>query len=238
MWPEFWIVTTGYFWYRKNMRLGPKYIRCSKLGLSHFRTFAARGNHSGFSLLELLIVIALVLILTTMYWGGNAGKSKQKALKAACQQNLQKIHLAMEVYANDQGSRFPATTNATTSEQPLDLLVPRYNSDTAVFTCPGSKDKPVPAGDSLVKHKISYAYYQGRRSAEANEVLITDHQVDTQSKSIGQAVFSISGAAPGNNHGKAGGNFLFCDGHVESGGPNTPFSLVLTQSVVLLNPKP
>jgi prepilin-type N-terminal cleavage/methylation domain-containing protein/prepilin-type processing-associated H-X9-DG protein len=220
------------------MRLGPKYIRRSKLGLSHFRTFAARGNHPGFSLLEMLIVIALLLILTTMYWGGNAGKNKQKALKAACKQNLQKIHLDMEVYANDQGSKFPATTNATSSEQPLDLLVPRYNSDTAVFTCPGSKDKPVPAGDSLVKHKISYAYYQGRRSGEPNEVLVTDHQVDTLSKSIGQAVFSTSGAAPGNNHGKAGGNFLFCDGHVESGGPNTPFSLVLTQGVVLLNPKP
>src|SRR5882762_6508415 len=121
MWPEFRIVTTLYLKYKKNMRLGPKYIRRSKLGLSHFRTFAARGNHPGFSLLEMLIVIALLLILTTMYWGGNAGKNKQKALKASCQQNLQKIHLAMEVYANDQGSKFPATTNATSSEQPLDL---------------------------------------------------------------------------------------------------------------------
>ncbi len=194
-------------------------------------------TRSGFSLLELLIVLAIILIITTMYWGGNSS-SKQKGFQAACTKNLQKIYMAMEIYATDQGGRFPATNNAQTSEQPLALLVPRCTSETSIFTCPGSKDSEVPAGESLAKHKISYAYFMGRRSTDSAEGLLTDRQVNTQSKLIGQPLFSADGKPPGNNHGKVGGNLLFCDGHVEGSGANTPFSLVLTQGVVLLNPKP
>ena len=40
------------------------------------------------------------------------------------------------------------------------------------------------------------------------------------------------------NHGSDGGNFLFCDGSVQAGGPQLAFSLPATQGVVLLNPKP
>jgi hypothetical protein len=64
---------------------------------------------------------------------------KQKALKAACQQNLQKIYLAAEIYAKDSAGRFPVVASARTSEEPLNLLVPRYTSDTSVFICPGAK---------------------------------------------------------------------------------------------------
>jgi prepilin-type processing-associated H-X9-DG protein len=190
-----------------------------------------------FALLELLVVVGIVLLLMTMYWGGNSG-GKQKALKAACQQNLQKIYLAAEIYAKDSAGKFPVAANARTSEEPLNLLVPRYTSDTSVFICPGSKDDLLPAGEPLLKHKISYAYYQGRDASQNNEVLLSDRQLDTQSKAVGQQIFSATGKGLASNHGKSGGNFLFCDGRVEPSAAVAPFSLVLTQGVVLLNPKP
>jgi hypothetical protein len=129
-------------------------------------------------------------------------------------------------------------TNARSSEEPLDLLVPRYSSDTAIFICPGSKDSALPAGESLRRGRISYAYYMGRTPAEAQNVLLSDKQVNTQAKDPGQQVFSENGKPPGNNHHKYGGNLLFCDGDMKSSPPVAAVALPLGTNVVLLNPKP
>jgi len=193
-------------------------------------------SNSAFSLLELLVVVALIIILTTLYWGGSSSAARQKAMQAECENNLQKTYIALEVFANEHQLKFPEKTGARVSAEALDELVPRYTSDTSVFTCPVSKDRPVPAGQGLRNHSISYAYYMGRRSTDVAEPLMSDRQVDAQSKVVGQTVFSATGKPPGNNHGKDGGNFLFCDGHVQRSGANAAFSLVLTQGVVLLNP--
>ena len=168
----------------------------------------------GFSLIELLIVVALMLILTTLFWSsGSAGR--QQKLLTECQANLQKIHVALEIYANEHAGRFPEAANARTSGSVLAGLVPHYTVDTAVFICPGSRDGALPAGEPFPDRKISYSYYMGRRAANAQEILMSDAQVDTGPKLAGEFVFSSSGKPPGNNHGKHGGNFLFCDGHAE-----------------------
>jgi len=189
-----------------------------------------------FSLIELLISVAIILILTTMYWGGNSA-SRQHKLQLTCQKNLEKIYMAMEIYANDHGSKFSELRGATTSDEPLDLLVPRYTSDTSIFVCPGSKASAPPSGASIRGRKISYAYYMGRYSTNSQEVLLSDKQVDTAAKAAGQLAFSASGKAPGNNHREYGGNFLFTDGHAELSPAHVPFAIGLNQGVVLLNPK-
>ena len=191
----------------------------------------------GFSLIELLVVVALIVLLTTLYWGSNSGGRQKKAL-ASCQDNLQKTYIALEIFAKDHDSKFPETPGARTAEEPLDLLVPRYTSDTSILICPGSKDDPLPSGESLRKWKISYAYYLGRRLSDNAEPLMSDRQVDSLSKVSGQAAFSSTGKAPGNNHDKSGGNVLFSDGHVQRTGPNAAFPLALSSGVTLLNPKP
>ena len=193
-------------------------------------------RRAGFSLLELLVVAALLLILTTLYWRSGAD-NRQKAVLASCQNNLQKIHIAMEIFANDHAGKFPSSPGARTAEETLDALVPRYTADTSFLICPGSKDSPLPSGESFRQRRISYAYYMGRRLADAQEPLSSVRQIDNQSKVPGQQVFSITGKPPGNNHDKRGGNVLFCDGHVQRTPAAAAFSLVLTQGVVLLNPK-
>jgi len=189
-----------------------------------------------FSLIELLITVAIILVLTTMYWGSNS-PSRQRQLQAACQKNLQTMFISLQIYANDHSSRFPEIAGANSSEQPLDLLVPRYTADTSVFICPASKNSALPPAESILKRKISYAYFMGRRNNDSQDLLMSDRLIDTQPKNVGQDIFSTTGKPPGNNHGKTGGNLLFCDGHTEGSPPRAPFSLVLTQSVVLLNPR-
>ena len=225
------------------MKGGPKLAGCVAENSPRFRFSTKRRlnregaalQHIAFSLIELLVVVALILVLTTLYWGSGSG-NRQKTLQASCQNNLQKIHIAMEIFANDHAGKFPEAPGARTAEEPLDALVPRYTSDTAVFICPASKDTPLPSGESFRQRKISYAYYMGRRLTDTQEPLLSDRQVDTLSKAAGQQVFSSTGKPPGNNHDKSGGNFLFCDGHVQQTPPNAAFSLMLTQGVVLLNP--
>ncbi len=192
---------------------------------------------AGFSLLELFIVLALMIIMTLMLFGFGSA-SHQRSQKKLCADNLQKIYLAMQIYANDFGGRLPQKTNAMTSEPVLDELVPRYTADTSIFICPGGRDPEIPSGEPLVKHHISYAYYMGRRLDPPRNVLMSDRQVNTKPKAAGEFAFSANGEPPGNNHYKYGGNFLFCDGDVQSSPPRLTFSLPAAPGIVLLNPKP
>lgn len=194
-----------------------------------------RSARFGFSLLELLITVAIILILTTLYFGPNTS-NRQTALKRSCQKNLEKIYVSLEIYANEHAAKFPYAVGARTSEEALDVLVPKYTSDTSAFICPGSSDSALPSGESFRSRKISYAYYMGRFATNGQQVLMSDRQVDTQPKAQGQPVFSTSGKAPGANHRKFGGNFLFCDGHCEMSPALAPFAIGLTNGEILLNP--
>ena len=217
-----------------------------KIPLQNWRRFAEGGpagrwhsieRRGGFSLLEMLIVLALILIMSVMLYGSGS-RSYQQKQKLACQKNLLNLHIALQLFANDHEGSFPVAPGARTAEDPLALLVPRYTVDTRSFTCPGSKDSPIPPGGSFSRHKISYAYMMGRRSADAQELLMTDKQVNTDPKGPGQLLFSSNGKPPGNNHHKFGGNYLFVDGHVEMGSATASFPIAWPQGVELLNPKP
>ena len=191
---------------------------------------------SAFSLLELLLVVVILMIVMSLYWGGGSA-NQQRAKQKVCQKNLQKLFIAMQIYAQDQHDRFPVVPAAKTSEEALDLLVPKYTADTTVFICPGSSDSDLASGESIRKRTISYAYYMGRRPTDGQEALMSDRQVDTLPKSAGQNVFSTNGKPPGNNHGKYGGVFLFCDGTAQLVPAAVPFNINQPTGVALLNPR-
>jgi prepilin-type N-terminal cleavage/methylation domain-containing protein len=201
------------------------------------RRRATRCRAGGFSLIELVIVLAIILVLYAMYFGYGSGQN-QVQQKKKCSVNLQKIYVAMQIYANDTAGRFPVVSTARTAEEALAVLVPRYAADTAIFVCPGSQDSPLPPGDSLTKGRISYAYYMGHSVSNPPAVLLSDRQVNSLAKAAGQDVFSATGKVPGNNHHKYGGNLLACDGSVSSSAAVAAFPLPLPTNVVLLNPKP
>ena len=193
-------------------------------------------NREGFSLIELLVVVAILMILTTMYWGGGK-KSQQKKAQESCLQNLQKLYISLQIYCNENNGRFPVKAGSATSEEPLDLLVPKFTVDTSLFICPASKDQPIASGESLLKGKISYAYFMGRSLTDASDPLVCDQLVDNSPKQPGQDAFSRHGKPPGNNHGKDGGNFLFCDGRTQDVPARIPFALVPPAGGALLIPR-
>jgi prepilin-type N-terminal cleavage/methylation domain-containing protein len=215
--------TGGFLGYKTFMK-EPRQLQCPST------------NNAAFSLIELLVVLAVVLVLTTMYW--NHGPSKRDIDLGSCRQNLEKIYLAMQIYTHDNGDKYPVSTNAVTSEDALALLVPHYTSDTAIFICPAIGQSSLPSDKTFREWKISYAYYMGWHGSDSDKVLMSDEQINTSSKSKGSTVFSETGRAPGNNHGKGGGNFMMGDGSVVSSTGNAPFYLSVTPPIVLLNPKP
>ena len=145
----------------------------------------------------------------------------------------------MSLYAGDHAAAYPALRDASSSEAPLSLLVPRSTTETAMFICPGSKDKALPEGEPFAERRVSYAYYMGwSTNQSAGAALLSDWQINTLAKAIGQPLFSADGKAPANNHGKDGGNILLGSGEVESSGPAASRDLPLAPGVTLLNPKP
>lgn len=202
-----------------------------------FMTSHGPGKAAAFTLIELLIVVALMAVLYVMCFSFGS-EVHQKTQKERCADNLQKTFLAMQIYDNDFG-KFPLNTNAQTSEEALNALVPRYSSDTSIFICPGGRDPAIPQGAPLDNYKISYAYYMGRdTNSAAGDFLMSDRQINTSSKNTGDQAFSLNGKPPGNNHHKYGGNVLFCDGSVQATDPKLTFSLAFSNGIVLLNPKP
>jgi prepilin-type N-terminal cleavage/methylation domain-containing protein/prepilin-type processing-associated H-X9-DG protein len=223
------------------MNCGQKPFRCSLRGFRNLQLREAglgprNSRASAFSLIELLAVAAILLILTTLYWGGTNKTSKAQQKQAACADNLAKLFIGMQIYANDNHGKFPTVASPRNPAEPLSLLVPKYTADTSMFICAGSGDAPPSSSQSLTNAKISYAYYMGQTGTDGSTPLITDAQVNTGPKQKGQPLFSSTGKPPGNNHQNLGGNIMFCDGHVDQSAPTSAFSLVTTQGVLLLNP--
>ena len=192
-------------------------------------------NTAAFSLLELLLVATIMIILYVLTMGQFSTSARRKEM-AACRSNLQKIYLALNLYRDDNGA-YPIAQGATSPSAPLSLLIPKSTTTTEIFICPGSSDKPLPESERFADHRISYAYYMGRRTNDdPGEIIMSDWQIDNAPKKAGQLVFSFDGKKPGNNHDDTGGNLLFLDGSVVASRPKTSRDLPFQSPVVLLNP--
>ncbi|MDB6056546.1 MAG: hypothetical protein JWO95_390 [Verrucomicrobiales bacterium] len=190
-----------------------------------------------FSLIELMLVVLIICILSILSMGRLNSSSRDK-LNAHCQKNLQMMYLSLSIYANDYKGHFPVVKDATTSEQPLSILVPRYTTVTEMFICPASSDRSLPEGESFARRRISYAYYMGVTTNDVPEtVILSDRQADTSPKRMGQQLFSPKGNKPANNHGQYGGNYITLNGETASSSLIAKRDFLFDTNVVLLNPR-
>ncbi len=67
-------------------------------------------NNLGFTILELLIVIAIIGLLSSMVMG-NLSTAKDKAYEARGKKELLTLYEALQLYMTDRGGRIPADVN-------------------------------------------------------------------------------------------------------------------------------
>jgi prepilin-type N-terminal cleavage/methylation domain-containing protein/prepilin-type processing-associated H-X9-DG protein len=236
---------------------------CFKMVLmSRSSQFCRRG---GFSLVELLVVIGIIVILFSIFVPYVA-KVRENDHRAKCAENLRMINSKLQVYAAANHHFFPrvvydpahnpdgyAAFTAPASTDPfakdsqvrpndvtasLWLLVRADLVQPAAFICPSTGDTPEPADISEFsrrsnfsgKDHLSYSYASPFSSAPGyvlNDYLPADFALmadknpgidpRTGSTVIGPAYnalpFSLA-LANSDNHGRAGQNVLYADGHV------------------------
>jgi len=85
---------------------------------------ASRRSASGFTLVEIMIVIAIIAILAAILVP-NFIRARAQGQATACKSNLKNIGTALEMYSTDNSGRFP--TNPST-------LTPNYLK--SIPTCP------------------------------------------------------------------------------------------------------
>jgi len=94
----------------------------------------SRGKNFGFTLIELMIVIAIIAILASVLVP-NFAKAKDKARMEACKSNLRQIMTAMEMYAGDNNGYYtPCTGTGVAYYIDCPYLIPNYLK--AVNYCP------------------------------------------------------------------------------------------------------
>ncbi len=111
---------------------------------------SGRGRRRAFTLLELLVVMAVIAILAALLLPA-LSRAKSKARSIACISQLRQLGVATRLYAEDSGSRLPAAAllPSAPADPPLprisDLLGPYLGktsatNSTPVFKCPADND--------------------------------------------------------------------------------------------------
>lgn len=143
----------------------------------------ARSSERGFTLIEMMIVVAIIAILVTILVP-NLMRARSQAQTAACEGNLKEIATALELYETDH-DEYPQSGNVDASNTDLLPYVEQVPVDPAagpgkpytytvttsddaapsyIITCPGTHDpatlQSINQGDTTATH-IQYGSQSG-----------------------------------------------------------------------------
>ncbi|MBN2449934.1 MAG: DUF1559 domain-containing protein, partial [Lentisphaeria bacterium] len=191
-----------------------------------------------FTLIELLVVIAIIAILAAMLLPA-LSKAREKARQSSCMSNLKQCGLAVFMYTDDNGERYPqgsgyvsAADIASGSRKEWYTLCRNYVGDTRVYNCPSVNYTTIRAGgvrSSGLGYGVAFSRnttISGHMMAAIKEASRIIYLVDGEDNYMrwlcpntggGCTVF---GTATTNylwhelRHNNMNANYLFLDGHV------------------------
>jgi len=173
----------------------------------------------GFTLIELLVVVAIISILVGIMLP-SVTKARQSAIKTACKSNLRQIGLAIRMYRDSSGDRFPAARYmpppflSTDPNPPFtEVIADEVGKDQRVFRCPGDRGAVYDlCGSSytynimLSGHRLEETHLARRAGLDATQIPVSyDCDGGTFELVDGRVTVSAFHALR---------NLLFADGHV------------------------
>ena len=125
------------------------------------RCFGPKISRGGFTLLELLVVVAIICLLAAILFPVFR-RARENARRSACQSNLKQLGLAFAQYVGDYDENFPlGITYASNGSFYIGTgwagQIYSYAGSTGVFTCPDDSAKPVINGTTPLT-PVSYIY--------------------------------------------------------------------------------
>ena len=156
---------------------------CSDLSfVGHNQTLRMNSRASrarnAFTLIELLVVIAIIAILAGLLLPALA-KSKSKARRIECVNQLRQIGIALRTWSNDNGDKFPwaVSTNNNGAMESVDWIdnfraASNELNHPKVLICPGDKEKqPVQLWAYASGDAASY-YYSPQGDETKSETIV------------------------------------------------------------------
>lgn len=206
-------------------------------------TYRGPAPKNGFTLIELLTVIAIIGILASILIPVT-GQVREQARRSVCQSNIRQQLTAFFVYAEEHGDESYWETHPTNpigADNMPESIYPVYVDDVSLFICPSTKNvirmdrmdrrtgllidlasNAAHREDSSGGHSYEYfgAYQRGAHGFAGSGVI---KKPSTVLGMESQIVLIVDGDDHGinncptemNNHGSAGWNWGFADGHVE-----------------------
>lgn len=128
--------------------------------------FLKKKKRNGFTLLELLVAMAVIAILATLLLPALA-MSRRRVIQITCQNNLKQMGYAMKNYSIDYNADFP--TDGVSGKTSLNILISyNYLEDPRVLYCPAGDGEETSTPDYF------YAYQLDDNSKPTSPLAIDD----------------------------------------------------------------
>jgi prepilin-type N-terminal cleavage/methylation domain-containing protein/prepilin-type processing-associated H-X9-DG protein len=135
---------------------------------------------SGFSLVELLVVVAIIALLAAMLFPAFS-RARDNARRASCQSNLKQIGLSLQQYVQDYSSQYPPDNAISLGASPNGwaFLIQPYAKSIQILQCPSEETAPSPLPSGLGytdygANKYILGLHEASLTSPANTIQVLD----------------------------------------------------------------